>query len=215
MIAQQILASLLASATATRRSGFLARNAAIQAARAPLRLPATRSAEAHPTTSIFRRYRSPCLVMAPSFSLPPVEFYRGVKPSHAAKPRREVASRLEHAGVGNAGGDRRGDQRADAGNEIEELARPASGAGRGDFLLRNVDRPVEPLEVKSQQLHRVFPLFRQRRIGVRQFEQLAHPPDALGAMRPNSARWPRNALTLIVRCLIKSSRVLCSIRTAC
>src|SRR5271166_2869704 len=54
MIAQQIRASLLASATATRRSGFLARSAAIQPARAPLRLPATRRTEVQPTTSIVR-----------------------------------------------------------------------------------------------------------------------------------------------------------------
>src|SRR5271168_1886959 len=90
MIAQQILASLLASATATRRSGFLARNAAIHSARAPLRLPATRSADVQPTTSIFRMYRLPCLVMAPSFSLPPLEFCLGVNPSHAAKSRPDL-----------------------------------------------------------------------------------------------------------------------------
>src|ERR1700746_304544 len=36
----------------------------------------------------------------------------------------------------------------------------------------------------------------------------------LEAARPNSERWPRSALTLIVRCLISSSRVLCSVSTA-
>src|SRR3979411_1073497 len=32
---------------------------------------------------------------------------------------------------------------------------------------------------------------------------------------PHSERWPRSALTLIVRCLTSSSRVLCSISVAC
>src|ERR1700704_6555559 len=32
---------------------------------------------------------------------------------------------------------------------------------------------------------------------------------------PNSERWPRSALTLIVRCLTSRSRVLCSISVAC
>src|SRR5271166_3835892 len=62
MIAQHILASLLANATAT-----------IHSAREPLYLWATRRTEVQPTTSILRRYRLPFLVMAPSFSLPPLE----------------------------------------------------------------------------------------------------------------------------------------------
>src|SRR5580658_962381 len=78
MIAQQILASLLASATATRRSGFLARSAAIESARGPLRLRAKRSTAVEPTTSNLRIYRLPCLVTAPSLALPPLEFCLGV-----------------------------------------------------------------------------------------------------------------------------------------
>src|SRR5271166_4520760 len=73
MIAQHILASLLANATATSRSGFLARIATIHSAREPLYLWATRRTEVQPTTSILRRYRLPFLVIAPSFSLPPLE----------------------------------------------------------------------------------------------------------------------------------------------
>src|SRR5437588_9584637 len=38
-----------------------------------------------PTTSSCRRYRSPCLVMPLSFSLPPLEFCRGTRPIQAAR----------------------------------------------------------------------------------------------------------------------------------
>jgi hypothetical protein len=51
---------------------------------------ATRSAEVRPTTSILRIYRLPCLVMEPSFVLPPVEFCFGVSPSQAAKSRPDL-----------------------------------------------------------------------------------------------------------------------------
>src|SRR5208282_5917291 len=85
MIAQHILASLLAKATATTRSGFLAFIAAIQSARAPLYLWATRSTEVQPTTSILRKYRLPFFVMPPSFSLPPLECWLGVRPRDALK----------------------------------------------------------------------------------------------------------------------------------
>src|ERR1019366_9403723 len=40
-------------------------------------------------------------------------------------------------------------------------------------------------------------------------------PIPLAATMPNSERWPRSALTLIVRCLTSSSRVLCNISVAC
>lgn len=139
MIAQQILASLLASATATRRSGFLARNAAIESARGPLRLPAKRSTAVEPTTSNLRIYRLPCLVIAPSLALPPLEFCLGVSPSQEPEPSREVASRLEHARIGDARCDRRGGQRADAGYAVKQTAGLAAGAGLGDFTLHDVD----------------------------------------------------------------------------
>ena len=52
IIAHAILASLLARATATTRSGFLALMATIHSAKAPLCLWATRNTDVHPTTSI-------------------------------------------------------------------------------------------------------------------------------------------------------------------
>ena len=55
-------------------------------------------------------------------------------------PRREAAPRLEHARIGDAGGDHRGDQRANAGNPIEQLARLTPCVGFGDFFLRGVDQ---------------------------------------------------------------------------
>src|SRR5271155_5867757 len=85
MIAQQIRASLLARATATTRSGLFFLIAAIQSAKPPLYLAATRGAEVQPTTSILRKYRLPFLVMAPSLSLPPLECWLGVSPIEALK----------------------------------------------------------------------------------------------------------------------------------
>src|SRR4029077_11195693 len=53
IIAQMIRASLLASATATRRAGFFARSALIQSASVPLRLLTLRSSEVAERTSSF------------------------------------------------------------------------------------------------------------------------------------------------------------------
>jgi len=53
-------------------------------------LAATRSTEVHPTTSILRKYRLPFLVMTPSFSLPPLEYWFGVIPSEALKSRPDL-----------------------------------------------------------------------------------------------------------------------------
>src|SRR5208337_359017 len=80
-----ILASLLARATATMRSGFLALMATIHSAKAPLYLWAARNTDVHPTTSILRRYRLPFLVTPPSFSLPPLPCWLGVGPRDALK----------------------------------------------------------------------------------------------------------------------------------
>jgi hypothetical protein len=53
IIAQMIRASLLASATVTRRAGFFARSAVIQSASAPLHLLTLRSSEVAERTSSF------------------------------------------------------------------------------------------------------------------------------------------------------------------
>ena len=87
IIAQTIRASLLASATVTRRAGLRASSAKIQSRNAPLRLPTPWSSEVAESTSSFLMYRFLCLVMAPSAGLPPVEFCRGTRPSQAAKSR--------------------------------------------------------------------------------------------------------------------------------
>ncbi len=87
IIAQMIRASLLASATVTRRAGFFARSALSQPASAPLRLLTLRSSEVTERTSSFLMWRFPCLLMPPSVCLPPLEFCRGVSPSQAAKSR--------------------------------------------------------------------------------------------------------------------------------
>src|SRR3984893_7392924 len=74
IVAQRIRASLLASATVTSRGAFFASSLTIQSRKAPLRLPTTFSSEVAPNTSSFLMYRFPCLVMAPSACLPPLEF---------------------------------------------------------------------------------------------------------------------------------------------
>src|ERR1700730_12539243 len=90
IVAQRILASLLASATVTSRAGFFASRPTIQSRKSPLRLPTTFSSEVAPNTSSFLMYRFPCLVMAPSAFLPPFEFCLGVRPSQAAKSRPDL-----------------------------------------------------------------------------------------------------------------------------
>ena len=47
----------------------------------PLRLPAWRRTDVEPTASNLRMYGLPCLVMAPSLALPPLEFCFGVNPA--------------------------------------------------------------------------------------------------------------------------------------
>src|SRR6202043_1527320 len=89
IIAQMIRASLLASATVTRRAGFFARSALIHSASAPLRLLTLRSSEVAERTSSFLMWRFP-LLMPPSVCLPPLEFCRGVSPSQAAKSRPDL-----------------------------------------------------------------------------------------------------------------------------
>src|SRR5271154_2839887 len=90
MIAQTIRASLLANATATTLGGLRALSAASQSHNAPLRFGAARRTEMAPNTRSRRIYRLPCLVIEPSFSLPPVEFCLGVTPSQAAKSRPDL-----------------------------------------------------------------------------------------------------------------------------
>ena len=87
MIAQTILASLSANATATTLAGLRALSAASQSHNALLRFGAARKMEMAPNTSSRRIYRLPCLVIDPNFSLPPVELCLGVTPSQAEKSR--------------------------------------------------------------------------------------------------------------------------------
>src|SRR3984893_16142381 len=112
IIAQRIRASLLASATVTSRAGFFASRPTIQSRKAPLRLPTTSSSEVAPNSSSFLMYRFPCLVMAPSACLPPLEFCLGMRPSQAVKSRPD----LNTLGTGC---DHRSDNLADAGDLVE------------------------------------------------------------------------------------------------
>ena len=79
-MAQIILAILLASATAAIFGDRRASRCTSHGLFVPC-FWAYRMTASAPTTSSCRRYRSPCLVIPPSFSLPPLEFCRGTRPS--------------------------------------------------------------------------------------------------------------------------------------
>src|SRR5271157_2918917 len=82
-------AVLLASATATTLAGLRARSARTHSASFVARLRACRRTATAPATSRQRMYLSPRLLVRPSRSLPPEEFWRGVMPSQAANSRPE------------------------------------------------------------------------------------------------------------------------------
>ena len=115
MIAQQISASLLASATATRRSGFLAQQRRDPGGESAVAFAGDAQRRGAPDHQHLSHVSVALLGDGAELLLAAAR----VLPRRQPKPRREVASRLEHARVRDAGGDRRGDQRADAGNEIE------------------------------------------------------------------------------------------------
>jgi len=89
MMAQTILAVLLAKATVTTRTGLRASKAMRLGSAASGFLFACRTTAVMPTTSSLRRYLSPIFVMRPSRSLPPLDFCYGVSPSQAANCRSE------------------------------------------------------------------------------------------------------------------------------
>jgi hypothetical protein len=87
MSAHAILAILLARATATTRTGFLSKSRRTQADLVELSFLAYLMTAIAPTTSKVRIYASPILVIPPSRSFPPDEFWRGVSPIQAANSR--------------------------------------------------------------------------------------------------------------------------------
>jgi hypothetical protein len=80
------------------------------------------------------------------------------------------------------------------------------------FVFQSVDRGVEPLKSLSQDIHARLGGNRKRRIAVGKIEQLVDATYPLGG--DNAEFRKRSALTLIVRCLVSNSRVLCSINIA-
>jgi hypothetical protein len=84
----------------------------------------------------------------------------------------------------------------------------------GDLVLHRLDRLVETLQMLSQAIDARFG--DRRKIGVRprQRDQFIDPADALGGDKAELGEMTAQ-LTLMVRCSTSSSRVLCSISTAC
>ncbi len=74
----------MASATTTTLAGLRARSARTYSASFVARLRACRRTATAPATSRQRMYLSPRLLVRPSRSLPPEEFWRGVMPTRAA-----------------------------------------------------------------------------------------------------------------------------------
>jgi hypothetical protein len=85
--AQTTRAFLFASATEARRGGRRWSTARSHAPASLFHCPARLTIDVAPTTSKRRISLLPALVIRPRRVLPPVEFCRGTKPSHAAKCR--------------------------------------------------------------------------------------------------------------------------------
>ena len=114
MTAQQILASLLASATAVSRSGFLGPQCVDPVGERAFALGRN-------TQHRGRAHNQHLANVAVALLGDGAEFLlsaRGILPWRQTKPCREVAARFEYAGVGNAGRDHRCDQRPNAWNLI-------------------------------------------------------------------------------------------------
>jgi len=78
---------LLASATETRRAGRALEQRVDPGKGRCLGAPRRSITAVMPTISNLRRYLSPIFVIRPSLALPPVECWRGTRPSHAARWR--------------------------------------------------------------------------------------------------------------------------------
>ena len=82
--AQTILAVLLAMATVATRAGLRSSNDVNHLLARSGWDHVCRTSDVMPTTSRDRKYWSPIFVIRPSFSLPPLDLFAGVKPSQAA-----------------------------------------------------------------------------------------------------------------------------------
>src|ERR1700730_15313828 len=87
MSAQAMRASLFANAIAATFVGFVESSLASHGRCFVPRIFAILITERAPAQKRLRRYRSPCLVILPSLSLPPLEFCFGTSPIHAEKSR--------------------------------------------------------------------------------------------------------------------------------
>ena len=149
--------------------------------------------------------------------MPPVEFWRGVSPRKAENSRPE-AKALD---VLDRGQDRRGGDRADAGNGHQPPGRLVGLDRRGELLVDRSDRLVERVDLADERRERVA-----HALGDHDLAVVVDPVDQpgasgrrrvcapCGATTPISARWPRNALSAAVRWPDRSSRVRWRISSA-
>ena len=161
------------------------------------------AAELAPRISSRRKLRSPILVVRPSRSLPPLECWRGVSPSQAAKsrPRRNVSAPAPAPPA-------RWRRRPDAGDGHQPPGERVGLGPSGDLDVQDGDLGLQRLQGLRQHLQHRSRLRRQIGRGI------AHQLDQLGAFStpwrttmPNSARWPRRALISWVRWRTSRSRV--------
>ena len=176
IIAQAILASLFARATATMRSGFLALMATIHSARAPLYLWATRKTDVHPTTSILRRYRLPFLVIA-ELVLAAARVLARIMPRDALKSLpdlKTLGSGLKATIADAISGPKAG---ISSSNRLIWFLPLARAIAR---LLQIVDLFVEAVAVRSQHHGCLLGLFGKGLVALRQRQQFLNPVNALG-----------------------------------
>jgi hypothetical protein len=127
---------------------------------------------------------------------------RRVLPRHEPDPGGKVAARSEDRRVWNLGRDPGGDNRADAGMVVSRrvaksfLARATIPASIP--MMRRALAGRRPSVSSATTATRLRPWLRPR-----------------GATMPNSAKWPRNALTSIVRCRTRRSWTPWATSAAC
>ena len=212
MAAHAIRALLLASAIPATLLGRRASRPRTHAASLVVRLRVCRNTATAPATSRQRMYLSSRLLVRPNRSLPPLEFCRGVIPSHAAnsRPDRNSDGSVTVAAIAVAPMTPMPGMVASKRLTLLSLCHLVSRTSISrtrDMVSRSwstIVCRIDRASSGSRACSRAISSFRA--------STWRNP---CGAMMPNSAMWARNALTSIVRWRTSKPRARCSIRTAC
>lgn len=204
-------ANLFAKATATSFGGFFG---SILANHEPAGAPyllAQRTTAVAPRTRSRRRSRCPILEILPSRSLPPEEFCFGVRPIQAAKsrPLEKVSADGAKASIAVA-------QIAPTpGIVINREATSARLARVRSSFSRTAIFSERNTACSNRLSQRILATSgRSGCVAISSF-RLGMCLIPWGTIRPYSARCPRNALTVCVRCRTNRSRTLNAMAEAC